>query len=155
MAIEYKKMFSASWKRAATLSGTWGAVVGAFSLIMNALPDLIFILLAILVPISLLVPAIIGFVTTKNYAASSKIELKPAVANGAISGIIYAVVMISIALFFILVNYAAIALFWGLESLVEGLIAMLATLVIGLPVMVIIGIISGAIGGAVYSSTKK
>ena len=163
MAIEYKKMFSASWKRAATFAGAWAAIVGAFSLIMNAVPDLIPLLLIILAPISLVVPAAIGIVTTKTYAANGKIELKPAAANGAISGIVYAIVMIDVALVFIFFNYMAVAFVWGSsegmgaasEIVVQGILVMITTLLLGLPILALIGIISGGIGGAIYSYSKK
>ena len=160
---EYKKMLLASWKKSATLSAAWGAVVGAMSLIMNAFPELTIILLVLIIPISLLVPAIIGFISAKNYSANSRIELKAAAASGAVSGVVYAAVMIAIALAFIIFNYAIASLVWGFSEGMDsvfgiagqGAIVAVATLLLGLPILAIIGAISGAIGGAVYSSIGK
>ena len=156
-------MLSASWKKSATLSASWGAVVGAMSLIINAVPYLAIILLAIIIPLSLLVPAIIGFVIARDYSGNSRIELRAAAGSGAVSGIVYAAVMTAIALVFILLNYAAVTFVWGLsegmdsvfEIVGQGVLVVLGTIIVGLPILAILGAVCGAIGGAVYSSTKK
>ncbi|MFH1391172.1 MAG: hypothetical protein ABIH20_02560 [Candidatus Diapherotrites archaeon] len=158
MAIEVRKAISAVWKKSAKLSATWGVIVGALSIIMNAIAiySVTIILLIITIGLSLLVPIIIGFLITKSSAQNNKIELKPAAINGAASGIVYAIVMIAISLFFIVINYLISALLWGeIEILGEGILVVIATILLGLPVLAIIGIITGAIGGAIYSSIKK
>ena len=156
-------MFFASWKRAAILAAAWGAIVGAMSLIINAIPDLTIILLVVLIPLSLLAPVIIGFITTREYANNSRIELNAAAPNGAISGIVYAIVMVAISLALITLNYAVSSFIWGLsegfgsffEVAVQGIIVAIGTLIVGLPVLAIVSMICGAIGGAAYSYIKK
>jgi len=158
MGIGLKSAISASWKQAARLAGTWGVIVGALSIIMNAIAiwSINLIILIIVIGLSLLVPIIIGFVVTRRNAQNSRIELKPAAVYGAASGIVYAVVMIAISLFFTVINFAMAALLWGsLEIAGEGILILLGTLFLGLPILTIIGIITGAIGGAIYSYTKK
>jgi len=102
------------------------------------------------------IPAIIGFVVTKKFTQYGKTELKPAATYGAVNGIVYAIVMIAVALFFIVVNYVISALLWGdLEIIGEGILVIIATILLGLPTMIIIGVISGGIGGATSAYLKK
>ena len=143
-----REILSVSWKGTAKLSGTWGVIVGAFSLIMNAVPSLTIPLLAVLIPLSLAMPAVIAFFMTKSYAKRTRLETKMAAKHGAVTGVVYAVVMILIALFFIIINYSMAALVWGsLEVLGEGILVVVVTIIIGLPLLGVLSIISGAIGG--------
>ena len=158
MISELKSAISISWKKAARLSATWGVIVGALSIIMNAIAlwSINVIILIITIGLSLIVPILIGFVITRSNAQNNPIETKPAAIDGAASGIVYAIVMTAISLFFIVVNFGMAALFQGdFEIIVEGIIVIVLTIIVGLPVLAIIGMIAGGIGGAIYSYTKK
>lgn len=143
---------------AAKFSATWGIIVGALSIMMNAIAvySITIILLIITIGLSLIVPILIGFFVTKSNAQNNPMELKPAAVNGAATGIVYAVVMAAISLFFIIINFGIAALLRGsLETAGEGIIVIVLTILVGLPVLAIIGIITGGIGGAIYSYIKK
>ncbi|MCR4369149.1 MAG: hypothetical protein NUV67_04555 [archaeon] len=150
-----EKILPKAWKRAALLSATWAAAVGAFSLIMNAIPSLAIPLLFVIIPLSLAVPAAIGFAIVREFASKGRIDTKAAAIEGAKAGPIYAVIMVIVGLFFTLVNYGIAALYWGVETFVEGIIVMVLTVVIGLPIVAVIATIAGALGGAIYSMLNK
>ena len=156
--VGFRSAIMVSWKQAAKLSATWGAIVGAVSIIINALSFSVIsmILISLLVFLSVIVPILIGFVVNRRNTNNSRIETKPAFVNGAASGVVYAVVMTAILLFFIVMNFGVAAIFQGdLELIVDGILVILATIFLGLPVLAIIGIIAGGIGGAIYSFIKK
>lgn len=121
-----------------------------------AVPATIIPLLVILAPLTFAMPIVIAFFTTKSYANGTKLDRGVAAKHGAVTGIVYAVVLIAIALFFITVNYAIAALVWGsLEVLGEGILVVAVTFILGLPVLGVISIINGAVGGVVYSYLKN
>ncbi|MFH1587042.1 MAG: hypothetical protein ABID38_04250 [Candidatus Diapherotrites archaeon] len=164
MGFEIKKMFSASWKKAAKYAATWGVIVGAMTLIMNAIQILAvtMVLAVILIGLSLIVPIAIGYLSTRAYAAKSAIAMGAGATNGAVSGAVYSIVMIIIALIFIVINYGVAVLFgitWGIEyaveTLIEGVIVVVLTIILGIPILGIVSAIAGAIGGAAYSMLKK
>ncbi|MDP2666604.1 MAG: hypothetical protein Q8P05_03835 [Candidatus Diapherotrites archaeon] len=150
------KRFTPRQLKAAKLSGTWGVIVGATTLIINAAPSTALIILAIIIPLSLLVPVVIGFITARDDSKNKKVGTGEAVKRTAPIGVVYALVMIAIGLFFTVFNYMVAALVWGDgDILIEGILVVVGTLIIGLPVMAIIGVLGAAIGGAIYSVTKK
>lgn len=142
-------------KSALKYSGTWAAAMGAMSLIINAVPSIAIFLLLIIVPLSLIVPAIISYFVIKNNP-KGKIDKKSASKQGTEIGIIYAIVMVGVALIFIIFNYLVIAIVWAdIEVMIEGILVVLATLIIGLPVLGIISVIMGRIGAMAANKNSE
>jgi hypothetical protein len=149
------KYLTPSNKLAFRYSAVWAAVCSAMSLIMNAIPSIIIVLLIILVPLSLFVPVVIGFVVAKKAIEKGKNKVASFGKLGATCGIIYALIMVIVALFFILLNYGISALFWAeFGIMIEGIMVAIVTLIVGLPVLGIISVIGGAIGAIVTQRAK-
>ncbi len=149
--------FGKVWKKAAMIAIIWAIIAGVLGLI----PVVNLIALIITVPLAFIVPALVGYLSSKDLGDK---ELGAAAITGIISGIVYGLVAGIVGVIFTVI---AVVTGIGLSAAGGagaantaiaggvGLVAIIIGVIVGIPASIVIGAILAAIGGILYTVIKK